>query len=97
MDEEKNLGNPEITSAMADRAAEKGNDLESTFISATTGARIRKAREDKGLTQGELANRINASQAQIEHYERGGLDMPMARLFDMAEVLEVTAADLLVD
>jgi transcriptional regulator with XRE-family HTH domain len=73
------------------------DNLESTFISALTGAKLRDARVKKGWTQSELAGKINASQTQIEHYERGGLDMPMARLFDIAEVLGITAADLLTE
>jgi DNA-binding transcriptional regulator YiaG len=68
---------------------------EYTWISSRTGTKIRKAREDKGLAQSEFAAQINASQAQIDHYERGGLDMPVARLFDMAVILDIPAADLL--
>jgi transcriptional regulator with XRE-family HTH domain len=72
-------------------------ELESVFISAQIGARLRKAREDRGLTQSELADRVNASQVQIDHYEHGGLDMPVVRLFDIAAALEVMAGDLLAD
>jgi transcriptional regulator with XRE-family HTH domain len=71
--------------------------LETTWISAQTGAKIRKAREEKGLTQSEFASLVNASQAQIDHYEHGGLDMPISRLFDMAAILEVSVANLLAE
>lgn len=73
------------------------NELESVFISAQIGSRLRKAREDRGLTQSELAERVNASQIQIDHYEHGGLDMPVVRLFDLAAALDVTAGVLLAD
>jgi transcriptional regulator with XRE-family HTH domain len=73
------------------------NSLESVFISERIGLRLRKAREDRGMTQSELAERINASQSQIDHYEHGGLDMPMQRLFDIAAILETQVGSLLAD
>jgi ribosome-binding protein aMBF1 (putative translation factor) len=97
MDRERDEKNPEGIPVAQSRAEAEGNSLESIFVSSGTGARIRKAREDSGLTQSDLAGMINASQAQVDHYEHGGLDMPIARLFDMAEVLGTTAADLLAD
>lgn len=73
------------------------NNLESVYISERIGLRLRKAREDRGLTQTELADKVNASQSQIDHYERGGLDMPMQRLFDIADALATQVGSLLAD
>ncbi len=73
------------------------DEMESVWITGKTGAKIRKVREDKGLTQSDLAGQINASQTQIANYERGEQDMPLARLFSMAEILGVTVAELFDD
>ncbi len=72
-------------------------DMETIWITAKIGQKIRKARTDKGLSQGELANLVNASQQQIAAYEQGEHDMPMSRLFDIAALIGVTAGDLLAD
>ncbi len=66
-------------------------------ITPKVGARIAKAREDRQMTQSELAERIDASLAQVVKYERGELDMALSRLFDMAAVLGIPASDLMVD
>lgn len=70
------------------------DDMENLWITATIGAAICKARESKGLSQSELAALVNASPAQIAHYERGEQEMPLSRLFDIASVLGVTAAEI---
>lgn len=70
-------------------------ELETTWITAAIGARLRKARTDKGMTQSELAARIQASPPQIEFYERGEQYMALDRLFDIAAVLEIPVIDLL--
>lgn len=71
------------------------NQLENVEITARVGARIGKAREDKKMSQSELAERINASLPQIMKYERGEQDMAIARLFDIAAVLGVPVSELL--
>lgn len=76
---------------------ERGNKMiesENVWITAKIGARIHKIREDRGISQSELAAQVNASQTQIANYERGEQDMPLTRLFDIAGILGVTAADL---
>ena len=62
-----------------------------------TAFRLKKARVDKGISQSELAQRIEASVNQIEHYERGEVDMPMDRLFDLARILDLPAGELLAE
>lgn len=37
----------------------------------TVGERIKQIRKEKGITQGELANRLGVSQAMITQYENG--------------------------
>lgn len=64
-------------------------------ITSRIGARIGKAREDKGMTQLELADRIDASLPQVIKYERGEQDMPLSRLFDIATILGVPVSELM--
>ncbi len=71
--------------------------FENVKVTPETGRRLQLARKQKQLSRQELADRINASETQIEKYEHGTLDMAMSRLFEIAAVLEVTAAELLVD
>lgn len=70
------------------------DEMENIWITAQIGANIRKARTEAGLTQGDLALRVHASQQQIAGYERGEKDMPLSRFFDIAALTGVTVADL---
>lgn len=69
-------------------------EIENIWISAKVGVNIRNARNEKGLSQLDLAERVNASQPQIAAYEQGEKDIPLSRLFEIAELLGVTVADL---
>ncbi len=72
-------------------------DWEQVQITTATASRLKKARLDCGLSQQDVATRIEASVAPIEQYEHGGIDMPVDRLFDLAALLQVSAAELLAD
>lgn len=61
------------------------------------GLRIRKIRMDKGITQEELAFRINTSAAYISNIERGVKRPSLQKLSDIADVLHVTVNDLIYD
>lgn len=55
------------------------------------GKRIKTARENAGMTQAELAKRLNISQQMVNKYESGGVSkMPMTRL---QEIADITGAD----
>lgn len=71
------------------------DDQENIWITAVMGSNIRRARMNRGLSQGELASLIDASHKQIAGYEQGEKDMPMSRLFDIARETGVTVAELL--
>ena len=47
--------------------------------------RIRNLREDKDLTQQELAEVLNISQATYSRYESGALDIPSISLIKLAD------------
>ena len=72
-------------------------DFEMIWITPETAFKIKKARVDRGLSQMDLANSIDASLSQVEKYERGDVDMALDRLFDLAARLGLTTADLLAD
>ena len=54
------------------------------------GERIRQARENLGLTQEQLAARIDKSQDAISSYEKGTRGIQIAELPRLAKALEVT-------
>lgn len=58
------------------------------------GDRIRLAREQRGLTQGELAERIGMTQTGVASIEAGGVKRPK-RLFEIAKALGKTPEFLL--
>ena len=58
------------------------------------GERLRKARVDKGMNQGELADAIGLTQASVSQFEKG-LRMPTpASIRKFAQILEVREEDL---
>lgn len=59
------------------------------------GRRLQLARKQQQLSRLELAEKINASEAQIEKYEHGELDMALNRLFEITAILKISAAELL--
>lgn len=71
------------------------SQFENVKVTPAMGRRLARAREERRMTQQELADQIDASIAQIVKYERGELDMPIERLFTMAAILEVPAGELM--
>jgi len=59
------------------------------------GSRIAARRKELGLTQIELAARINATQKIITSYERATCQIPVWRLPVLAEALGMSVEDLL--
>ncbi|GGF94079.1 helix-turn-helix domain-containing protein [Paenibacillus aceti] len=52
--------------------------------------RIRDLREDKDLTQQQLADYLNISQATYSRYESGNLDVPSSVLIKLSEFYNVS-------
>ncbi|WP_213655986.1 helix-turn-helix domain-containing protein [Paenibacillus vini] len=52
--------------------------------------RIRDLREDRDLTQQQLADRLNISQATYSRYESGNLDVPSSVLIRLSEFYNVS-------
>ena len=57
--------------------------------------RIRKARETKGFTQGQLAKKIGVHQSEISKIETGNRDVGVIMLDKIATVLKVDLIELI--
>ncbi|MBC8547047.1 helix-turn-helix transcriptional regulator [Clostridiaceae bacterium NSJ-31] len=52
--------------------------------------RVRDLREDRDLSQGQVAKLLNVSQATYSRYESGVLDIPTETLLKLADYYGVT-------
>ena len=59
------------------------------------GQKIRKIRRAHGLSQEELAERVDISTTHMSHIETGNTKLSLPVLVDIAAVLEVRTDDLL--
>ena len=59
------------------------------------GQRIRKIRKAHGLSQEELAERVDISTTHMSHIETGNTKLSLPVLVDIAAALEVRTDDLL--
>lgn len=64
-------------------------------IDLAVGMRIRMRREDRGLTQQDLARAIGVTFQQVQKYERGTNRVSASRLLQIATRLETTGSALL--
>jgi transcriptional regulator with XRE-family HTH domain len=76
----------------------KGYSLKAYFYIEVTFMyeRIRNMREDKDLTQAQMAAYLNIHQTTYSDYEIGNLNIPVAVLSQIADLFE-TSIDYLVD
>jgi len=59
------------------------------------GQRVKKLREQRGLTQRDLADRAGLTRETISNYERGErIDPPLSALTALARALEVPVTEL---
>jgi transcriptional regulator with XRE-family HTH domain len=56
---------------------------------------IRKSRQFKGISQEEIADRLNLSQSQYSRMESAGTGLDMDRLKQIADILQIDVAGLL--
>jgi transcriptional regulator with XRE-family HTH domain len=61
------------------------------------GKLIRRRREQLGLSQQDMAERLNMSQSTYSRIEQKDEDITIRQLKTIAEVLEIQLADLLPD
>lgn len=61
------------------------------------GQKIRKIRKAHGLSQEEIAEKVNISTTHMSHIETGNTKLSLPVLVEIAKVLDVRADDLLGD
>lgn len=64
---------------------ERRDELERDFESFKIGLLLKKAREDKQLTQSELAELVNKKREYISKVENNGSNLTLKTLFDIVE------------
>lgn len=69
----------------------------STAFDKKVGERIRARRNEIGLTQRKLAERVGVSFPQIQKYESGDNSVRLALLPDIAEALQTSVNELIGD
>lgn len=60
-----------------------------------TGEYIRESRKNKGLSQKELADRLNITDKAVSKWERGISFPDISMLIPLSEILNITLYDLL--
>lgn len=64
-------------------------------LAQAVGKAIAKHRKILGMTQADLAERLNMSNDAISRLERGNIVPSVIRLFELAEIFDCDAEDLL--
>lgn len=68
-------------------ATKTSNDSGKAPVSAGLGQRIRSARRDAGMSQGQLATSLNTTQSAISLYEAGQRSVGIDMLLNVARIL----------
>jgi len=84
---------PKINPILAGMATKRGKKKGSTFA-AELGARLRAARDKRGLTQQQLADRLSSFKSKISQYESGVVVPEAETLAALAEALETSLDEL---
>ncbi|MDE5943324.1 MAG: helix-turn-helix domain-containing protein [Clostridia bacterium] len=59
------------------------------------GKRLKELREEQGLTQKQVAQKLNMNSVTYLHYEKSQREPPLSVLVDMAKFFDVTVDYLL--
>lgn len=71
------------------------NDVDKQKLSKSVGALIAVRRKTLGLTQGELAERVNIEQESMSRIETGTITPSLGRLISLADALDCPVETLL--
>lgn len=71
------------------------NDVDKKKLSKSVGALIAVRRKTLGLTQGELAERVNIEQESMSRIETGTITPSLGRLISLADALDCPVETLL--
>lgn len=58
------------------------------------GDNLKRARKDKGLTQKEVADKMNMTQQQYSRFENGVFELDYDRILFLCKLLDISANDL---
>lgn len=72
-------------SVYGDIGTERRDELERDFESFKIGLLLKKAREEKNLTQSELAELVDKKREYISKIENNGSNLTLKTLFDIVE------------
>ena len=64
-------------------------------VQESMGSRIARLRKDKGMTQSELADALGVTQPVVSDYENGVIGLDSARIVQLAQILGVSADEIL--
>jgi len=67
------------------KGTERRDELERDFESLKIGLLLRKAREEKNLTQEQLGDLVNKKRTYISRVENNGNNLTLKTLFDIVE------------
>lgn len=67
------------------KGTERRDELERDFESFKIGVLLRKAREERNLTQSELAELVDRKREYISRIENNGSNLTLKTLFDIVE------------
>jgi transcriptional regulator with XRE-family HTH domain len=73
----------------------EGMDGRWAWVNRSLGQRIATARKKLRLTQQDLADRIDRSRASVANMEAGKQPIQIQMIFELADKLQVTPADLI--
>ena len=57
--------------------------------------RIQKKKKQAGLTQAQLAQKLNVNRVTVTKYENGTITPPIQKLFEMSRILDCKPSDLI--
>ncbi len=72
-------------SVYGNKGTERRDELERDFESFKIGLLLRKAREEKNMTQQELGNKVEKKRTYISRIENNGSNLTLKTLFDIVE------------
>ena len=70
-------------------AAAKRSRAQAKTVDTHVGQRIRDKRNERGMSQTEVANALGVTFQQVQKYERGTNRVGASRLFDLSRILSV--------
>ena len=69
--------------------------MNSSHVISSFKTNLLKFRRQKGLSQRSLATKMGVSQRVVSYYEKDAANVPLSRIIDLANALDVTVVELL--